>query len=70
VDSDLADAVDRTGYLLAPPIDSGRSYDVSPDGQKFLMIKDSFGSTENAPSRSIVVVQHWDEELRKLAATK
>jgi serine/threonine-protein kinase len=58
------------GYLLAPPIDSGRSYDVSPDGHRFLMIKDRFGSTENAPSRSIIVVQHWAEELKKLAATR
>ena len=57
------------GYLLAPPIDSGRSYDVSLDGQRFLMIKDSY-SSENAGARSIIVVQHWGDELKHLDSTK
>jgi hypothetical protein len=34
------------------------------------MIKDSSGSTENAASRSIIVVQHWGEELKRLVPTK
>ena len=38
----------------------GRSYDVSPDGQRFLMIKAS--GTEQAPS--MVVVLNWLEELK------
>jgi serine/threonine-protein kinase len=43
----------------------GRTYDVSPDGQRFLMIKVGRGS---APT-SIIVVQHWFEELKRLVPT-
>ncbi len=39
---------------------TGRTYDVSPDGQRFLMIKTS--GTEQAPS--MVVVLNWLEELK------
>jgi serine/threonine-protein kinase len=45
----------------------GRSYDVSPDGQRFLMIKESADGSV-APA-SIVVVQHWVEELKRLVPT-
>ena len=39
-------------------------YDVSPDGQRFLMIK----ANEAQPDASgaLVVVQHWLEELKEL----
>jgi hypothetical protein len=47
----------------------GRSYDVSPDGQRFLMIKDS-GADGTVASGSIVVVQHWDQELKRLVPTR
>jgi len=43
------------------------SYDVSPDGQRFLMVK-----PEQAASTSltqIVVVQNWFEELKRLVPT-
>jgi len=39
--------------------------DVSSDGRQFLMIQDPLGG--DAPSVPIVVVQHWFEELRRLA---
>lgn len=43
-----------------------RSYDVSPDGRRFLMIKDMPGTTQqtNTTPASIVVVLHWVEELK------
>ncbi|MEE8625732.1 MAG: hypothetical protein V3T19_10365, partial [Acidiferrobacterales bacterium] len=42
----------------------GRSYDVSPDGERFLMVK----LLEGAPAMSqIIVVQNWLEELKRLA---
>ena len=47
----------------------GRSYDISPDGQRFLMIKEGGIDGTAAPS-SIIVVQHWVEELRRLVPTK
>jgi serine/threonine-protein kinase len=40
-------------------------YDVSPDAQRFLLIKQSNVTATSAPP-SIVVVQHWDEELKRL----
>src|SRR5439155_1726101 len=47
-------------YYSTPP---GRTYDVSPDGQRFLMIKDS-ASDPNAAPASMVVVLNWVEELK------
>ena len=41
-----------------------RDYDVSPDGQKFLMIK--AGEQELAPTQ-LNVVLNWSDELRRLA---
>jgi len=49
-------------YQLAPA--TAPNYDVSPDGQRFLMIK----ASEQASSSSltqIVVVQNWFEELKR-----
>ena len=48
----------------------GRSYDVAPDGQRFLMIKEVGGSESTAPPTSLVVVQHWGEELKRLVPSK
>ena len=52
-----------TRYVTAQ---NGRSYDVSPDGQRFLMIKAS--GTEQAPT--MVVVLNWLEELKAKLPTK
>jgi Tol biopolymer transport system component len=50
---------------------SGRQYSVSPDGKRFLMIKDA-GSNTGASPREINVVLNWTEELKHLvpAGTK
>jgi serine/threonine-protein kinase len=48
---------------------SGRAYDVSLDGQRFLMIK-SPGTDASAAPSALIVVQHWDEELKRLVPTK
>ena len=45
---------------------SERTYDVAPDGQRFLMIKQD--PQENA--LQLVVVQHWFEELKRLVPTR
>jgi serine/threonine-protein kinase len=45
----------------------GRTYDISPDGQRFLMIKQ--GSSDQAPPPQIVIVQNWDQELKRLVPT-
>ena len=45
----------------------GPNYDVSPDGERFLMIK----PVESAPATpQIIVVQNWFEELNRLAPTE
>jgi serine/threonine-protein kinase len=48
---------------------SGRAYDVSLDGQRFLMIK-SPGTDASATPSALIVVQHWDEELKRLVPRK
>ncbi len=50
-------------YYLAA---GGPNYDVSPDGEQFLMIK----QVQDASATSqIIVVQNWLEELERLAPT-
>ena len=56
-------------YLTVPPGNFGRTYDISPDGRRFLMIK-VFGAELGAASLSMVVVQHWDQELKRLVPTQ
>ena len=47
----------------------GRAYDVSADGQRFLMITEG-GDAEGASAPpQIIVVQNWFEELRRLVPT-
>ena len=43
-----------------------RQYDVSPDGQRFLMIKEGSGTDQATASASLIVVQNWFEELKRL----
>ena len=38
--------------------------DVSLDGQRFLMIKDGATTDDKATPASMVVVEHWFEELK------
>ena len=44
-------------------VGSPRTYDVSPDGQRFLMIKAVEDTTTSA---SVIMVQNWTEELKRL----
>ena len=53
-------------YLLSGP---GRNYDLSSDGQRFLMIKLASGSGELDAQPEIVVVLNWFEELKRLVPT-
>jgi len=40
------------------------NYDVTPDGQRFLMVRDD---DVNVVSNRVVVVMNWAEELKELA---
>jgi serine/threonine-protein kinase len=53
-----------TGLAASP----GRIYDISPDGQRFLVLKQA--SDPNTPPPQLIVVQHFDEELKRLVPAK
>ena len=61
----------KEGYYTTPGAPFlGRTYDISPDGQRFLMIKEGGGSDQTAAPSQIIVVQHWTEELKRLVPVK
>ena len=51
------------GRYVTEGVRDRRSYDVSPDGRRFLMIKQA---TNEVTAPQIVVVHNWLEELRRL----
>jgi len=51
-----------TGYAEPNP---SRHYDVSADGQRFLMLKPSAAADSNATPLGMIVVEHWFEELKQ-----
>jgi Tol biopolymer transport system component/predicted Ser/Thr protein kinase len=56
-----------TSSACGPPGPNSSNYDVTTDGQRFLIIKDS--DTESFPSQ-INVVLNWTEELKRIMAEK
>jgi serine/threonine protein kinase len=58
----------KPGYVTQPN-NPGRTYDISRDGQRFLMVKGATADRASA-STSIVVVLNWLEELKRLAPAK
>ena len=56
----------KEGYLTVPAGNIGRTYDISPDGQRFLLIKAGGGAEQAAAPITLIVVQHFDEELKRL----
>jgi Tol biopolymer transport system component len=54
----------KEGYFTNPSW-WGRSYDISPDGQRFLMIKEG-GIDGTMATPTIIVVLNWFEELNRL----
>lgn len=65
---------DGSGFVTGPAkalfsgqfyaLQAGRSYDISPDGKRFLLIKDATPRT--AAALQLVVVLNWLEELKRL----
>ena len=55
-------------YVLSTPVPY-RNYDIASDGQRFLAIKAPGVDRTGAPPQ-MVVVQHFDEELRRLVPIK
>jgi hypothetical protein len=54
-------------YFDGAGLNTVRHYDVTPDGQRFLMLKDTGGEGNGA---QIIVVQNWFEELKRLVPTQ
>jgi serine/threonine-protein kinase len=52
---------EQTGYAAGSPI---RNYDLSLDGQKFLMVKSE--QRQATPVTEMILVQNWFEELKRL----
>ena len=59
--------IDRP-YFRGPENVAARTYDVSLDGKRFLMVKEG-GPSQSPPAASIVVVQNWTEDLKRLVPT-
>jgi hypothetical protein len=60
-----------TGYYTRTANNMGRTYDVSPDGTRFLRVKvTDDGPRSNGAPISFVVVENWFEELKRLVPTK
>ena len=46
---------------------AARSYDIAPDGQRFLFIKEGTGqTTEGQSGPQLILVQNWFEEVKRL----
>ena len=56
-----------TGYAQPNP---ARHYDVSADGQRFLMLKRSATGDPNATPASMILVEHWFDELKQRVPTR
>jgi hypothetical protein len=55
-------------YVMRPAGNVYRNYDIAADGQRFLMVKAAVSDVTHAPQ--IVVVQYFDEELKRLVPVK
>jgi hypothetical protein len=56
---------EQLGYADSVPI---RAWDISPDGERFLMVK--LEERKAQPLTEMVLVQNWIEEVRRLAPNK
>ncbi len=52
-------------YYFRGRRDLGRTYDISPDGKRFLMIKEG-GPGGETEATQLILVLNWFEELKRL----
>jgi hypothetical protein len=52
--------IDNRSYVGGGRSLTARTYDVSPDGQRFLLLK-----AQSSDTTSIVIVVNWTEELKR-----
>ena len=46
-----------------------RTYDVAPDGERFVMVQLGSSATDAEAQAELIIVQNWFEELRRLVPT-
>ncbi len=59
------EVVFETTYYFRGGPGSGRTYDISPDGKRFLMIKEGGPRDETEPTQ-LILIQNWLDELKRL----
>jgi len=59
--------VDTVGRYYTESVTT-RTYDVTPDGERLLLLK--YVSSPNAAARDVVVVENWGRELKRLVPAK
>lgn len=66
-----AHVVDATSYGLGGTgsFTPFRTYDMSPDGKRFLMMKNADARPTASTAPRIIVVQNWFEELKRMVPT-
>jgi Tol biopolymer transport system component len=57
-------------YYRGGPGTTVRQYDVTADGERFLMMRDEARDVDANPTNPIIVVQNWFEELKRFVPTK
>ena len=58
--------VEENGLRTGPEIFVGPLWDITPDGQRFVMVRTNTGDDEGSRVRQINVVINWFEELQRL----
>jgi len=56
-------------YYISPAGSPRPQYDVTPDGQRFLLLSSAPGANASVARPRIVVVQNWFDELKRLVPT-
>ena len=51
------------------PAVTGRMYDISPDGERFVLVKELSGGDGETEAPQVVLVENWFEELERLVPT-
>ena len=57
-------------YVVGPDGNPYRTYDISLDGRKFLMLKNASGSEDSESMPHMIVVKNWFEELTRRVPTR
>ena len=69
VKTDPVFSVGEPEILFAGDYSGGQipSWDISPDGQRFLMTRQALGAVQETGQASLAFVENWFEELKRLA---